>query len=410
MKIFFSLFLCLSCLFLARYSLTGQAVYGDGIFYYSYARSIVKDRDLNFANELGHHWSPQNNNGLIEDTPDIVSQRTRTNLVPNKYPIGAPFSWLPVLALTDLTLGGNGYSDAYQIAVGLFNVGLVALGITWLIKFWRQFFPKTSVYLGVGTTLLASNLIYYGAFDVINSHPLSFLLSVMLLIFWWKYHQSKNSRSWLYLGIIIGALALTRTQDLILLLMIGFESLVRLGKHQIKNVLVMFFGTIITFIPQLLILNHLYGQFLSPYLTRDEGFSFFKPHLLGVLFNNQTGLLLWTPVYLLAVWGVIKYLPKQPILMRMALLIFLAQLYLIASWSGWTQGESFGVRMLIGTLPFLAGGLIYLFQKRLSFLIALLLISYNVLSIGYFQLIKQNPTLDRGTVTQSERLQRLFKN
>jgi len=418
------IFLLLSSLFLIRYVLVGQAVYGDGIYYYSYTRSLVKDKDLHFANELGHHWNPSNNNTLTEDLPDNITQRTDTNMVANKYSIGAPLAWLPIFSLADIaaqtlhqfnpSFPNNGYADIYQISLGLFNVGLVAWGIKLLVKFWNQFFSIKTTWLAVILILLATNLIYYGALDVINSHPLSFLLSMLLLNHWWKQRQAKNWQSWWWLGVLIGIMAITRTQHLIFLILIGLETITRLGLKQLKNTLIMLVGVVVAFTPQLLVWHHLYGTIISPYLLADEGFNFLKPHLLEVLLNPQAGLLLWTPVYGLAVFGLLKYHQKNPVLAKIGLLVFVSQLYLISSWSGWTQGEAFSVRMLINTLPFLTGGLAFLLEKsqtkfnqKLIYGLACLLISYNLLSIGYFQLVWQNPTFDKGKITQEQRWHKL---
>lgn len=414
------IFLFLSCLFLIRYALVGQAVYGDGIYYYSYTKSLIKDKDLHFANELGHHWSPSNNNTLIEDLPDNIIQRTGTNMVPNKYPIGAPIVWLPVFSLTDLfahtlhqlnpNFPNNGYSDIYQISIGLFNVGLITWGIMLLVKFWNQFFSLKTIWLATAIVLLATNLIYYGAFDVINSHPLSFLLSMLLLDQWWKLSYQKRWQSWFKLGIITGILAMTRTQHLIFPILICLESIFKLGIKQSKNILIMLASAIITFSPQLLVWYYLYGKIISPYLLTNEGFNFFKPHLIELFFNPQAGLLIWTPVYGLAIFGLIKYHQKNPVLSKICLLVFVSQVYLISSWSGWSQGESFGIRMLINTLPFLTGGLAFLLEKwqtkisrNLIYSFIFFLISYNFLSIAYFQFFWQSPTFDKGIITQEQR-------
>ncbi len=55
--IFFIFFPLLSFAFLLHYWIVGQAVYGDGIYYYAYTRSLYKDHDLNFSNEFSHSYN-----------------------------------------------------------------------------------------------------------------------------------------------------------------------------------------------------------------------------------------------------------------------------------------------------------------------------------------------------------------
>src|SRR3989338_163652 len=61
-----------------------KTVYGDGVFYYSWVRSVVVDRDINFTNEYAHFG--------------VAAPVTPGGLPGNKPPIGGPSfctdSWL----------------------------------------------------------------------------------------------------------------------------------------------------------------------------------------------------------------------------------------------------------------------------------------------------------------------------
>ena len=55
---FLVLFFLSSLVFLVRFHVIGFGVYGDGLGYFAYDRSLVFDHDLNFQNEF-NYWQKQ---------------------------------------------------------------------------------------------------------------------------------------------------------------------------------------------------------------------------------------------------------------------------------------------------------------------------------------------------------------
>lgn len=124
----------LMSLFLGHYWLVGQAVYGDGRYYWAVARSMWIDHDLDLTNELRHHYSPVSNNTFyeqIDPAPMHEDERKQAFFLP----IGTSIAWLPWMAV-----GGavapvkNGYSDAYQMSVGLGAVIYALIGLFLVYK------------------------------------------------------------------------------------------------------------------------------------------------------------------------------------------------------------------------------------------------------------------------------------
>ena len=86
---------------------------------------------------------------------------------------------------------------------------------------------------------------------------------------------------------------------------------------------------------------------------------------MNVLFSFRKGLFVYTPLILLAGFGLIAILSKPVKLISM--MIFLAlSTYIIASWWNWYYGDSFGLRAFIDYYGIYAL-LIALFLNRLSF-------------------------------------------
>ena len=97
--------------------------------------------------------------------------------------------------------------------------------------------------------------------------------------------------------------------------------------------------------------NHWLVNSYAPY---GLGFTFLSPHLFGALFSTQRGLFFWSPVLLFAVAGmfVARGWARQVLVPSAIVLVLNA--WLIASWSEWQYGASYGHRAFIDSLGVLA--------------------------------------------------------
>jgi hypothetical protein len=345
-----SIFLCICAVyitgFFAHALYLHKTVYGDGIYYYSWLRSAVVDHTINF--------------------PDG-----------NKYSIGPAIFWAPAFLLVHQVLRGDGYTLPYQLGTGLTSVlaTLFALALLW--RMLRKYFSTTVSIMTVAAIAGATNLLFYGSIDTVNSHALSFFTAVIFLTL-----LLQKQKNWFAMGGALGFLGLMRTQDILYgILLIPYISK--------KNILLIITGFLLVFSLQLIAWQLLYGKFwVSPYLLH-EVFNFTSPHIFDVLFNVQNGLFLWTPITLL---GTIGLITKKRFLL---LSVFLLELYTVASWSTWSQGASYSGRMFVSTLPILAFGIASIFSwltrykwTRAYFLITIVipLSVINVILMTFFLL------------------------
>lgn len=344
--IFVSCFMLLSVIFLVHYAIVGKAVYGDGTYYWEYIRSIWKDHYLNVRN--------------------------------NWFPIGSSIAWAPAFILADIIAKGDGYSHIHQIIVGLENVTFVSIGITLLYRLLLNYFSPLISLLTVGITLFGTNLLFYGAVDVINSHPAAFLASTLFLSQWIKTRKKRTDFQWVLLGILLAFMAMIRTQDILFGLLLVFDV------KKIRSVFLSAFAFFVTFIPQLMMWKYVFGNyFVSPYLR--GGFNFLHPHIFEVLFSRQNGLIIWTPIYALYFFGLF-FLKKSYRIRFLFFFISILQLYLITAWSGWYQGQAFSIRMMITGLPYLSfglGALLIILKERLNhYLFYFLCVSFILYNLG----------------------------
>jgi len=308
--------------FFAHALYLGRTVYGDGMYYYA--------------------WLTLN---------------------PSKYSIGPAIFWAPTYLLTH-----------NEILVGFSSVLATIFALILLWDMLQQKFSKTVSLMTIVAIAGASNLLFYGSLDVVNSHALTFFAATIFLMLFLK------RRSWFSIGFFLGVLGLMRTQDLLY----GIVLVPYLKKN---NVFFIASGCIVAFFPQLAAWQYTSGKFwMSPYFTH-EGFNFLQPHIPGVLFNLKNGLFLWTPITVIGMVGLI--FKKN----YWFLLVFLLQLYLVASWSTWWQGASYSGRMFVSSLPLLSFGIASIFAWLSKYRVPLLLTIIgpltilNTISIIYFLLI-----------------------
>lgn len=350
----FSLIFCIA-IFLLHYQYVGSIVWGDGKYYYTTARSLAIDQDFDFDNEY-------RNLSIYEPFSD-------TGFRVNKYAPGTSLVFLPVMftigvfdcATTSSPCSQIGYSALYQISVGVTNIVLVFIGLYFVFLALSKYHTKTTSLYAVLSILFATNLLFYASFDPINSHPVSFFFSSLLL---YVLLVHKNTfLKWMILGIILGWSTLTRTMDVLLCIPIVYFALrenKEVGKklRSLASIGIMF---LLFFSIQIFFWQTIYGSIQSPYLSGNEGFAFSSPHLLEVLFNKDTGIVIWTPFVFL---GFIALFKIKEYFKWIWIVTILTAFYFISSWSSWDQGGSFGNRMLITYLPFISFGFAYIFDKK----------------------------------------------
>lgn len=331
-RIFLFIFIAYCIGSLAHAAVLGKTVYGDGMYYYSWLRSIIIDRDIHFQNDY--------------QLFGITQKTTPTGLLGNIYPIGPALFWSPAFAWTHAILRGNGVGLTYQLIIALTSVMYAMVGLILLFRILRHFASESSSLRTVMAIAFGTHLLFYGSLDTVNSHAISFALSSFFLLLWLQ-----PKRNNMLLGSIVGCMALIRPQDALFGLLLFHKTNAR---SLAKNAL----GYIIVYSLQLIAWQLLYGTFwTSPYLDSGYGFTFLQPKLLQVLFSPNNGLFLWTPMTLLGLLGLLLSKFPKPHLKPFLLGVVLLQIYLVASWTTWWQGESFSGRMFISSLPILAIGL-----------------------------------------------------
>ncbi len=342
-------------IFLAHFLVVGQAVYGDARFYYSYARSLAIDGNLDIKNELYHVWSPESNNSQVEITPSEAVTYPIQTMGPSLFwAIPIFFTHLVVNTINSFgfSLINSGYSDLYQIVVGIFTTAISALSLVLCLRMSKSASLKS--FLILVALVFGTNLIYYLSIDTLNTHFWSLFLSVA---FFFIFIRNKNYSGYYFLlsGLIVGLAFVNRNHDILSFLPFVLWSIYQSKGNTNKLRFIFLFTSIfvLSILPQIFVWYLEFGSPLPP-MVASSLWSFSLSHFFGIFTNNQTGLIFTSPLIL---GGIYLLTRSKSSFDRLSLVAIALQLLLISSWFAWTQGESYGIRMLINTYPLIYLGL-----------------------------------------------------
>lgn len=361
---------------------------GDGVFYYSWLHTIVWDHDINVRNQLeqfaaydrGSQWFVVNN------------KVAATGYTPNAYPFGSAILWLPFVVIAHLVALmlniADGYSWPYVLAINfsglVFGIGAAIFIYLSLKRFVSQ---KSAIIATVGV-VLATPWIYYQQFEPFMSHvPALFVISAWWYLILKKYYQEKSS--WLLILLLTFLIVAIRWQNMLLLIayvLLLFQ--VRTNwKELIKRILIITIPVAIFWFIQMQLWHIIYGSyFLTP-----QGSHFVRTefHLLYTLFSTNRGVILWSPIFALALGGLWYLWKRDKVLAITVGGVFILQWVLNSSLNDLGGGDAFGGRRYIETLPFLVLPLALVVEKmkwrKLIIILTGLLIILNLTLVELYR-------------------------
>lgn len=301
-----------------------------------------------------------------------------------KYSMGlavlqSPFFFIGhlVATLSD-AYPADGFSLPYQRAVAIGCMGYTVLALLVLRKLLLKFFPDRTTALVMLILVLGTNYFYSVSFVGQNSNPQNFGFTLYVLILWYslRWHEHQKIRDAAMLGLFCGLNILSRPTEIVCLVLPVFWGITDRGSFSARLKL---FGAnrrqVLIFVLILLAIGFLQfsywkaasGHFLYySYGNRGgEGLDLWKPHLFKVLFSFRKGWLVYTPVMVVSLIGFRSMYRRNRALFYPFLAYFLANLYLVSSWSTWWYADCYGQRALVPSYVVLAFPLGY-FLRDLS--------------------------------------------
>ncbi|MDX2176811.1 MAG: hypothetical protein SF028_10095 [Candidatus Sumerlaeia bacterium] len=299
----------------------------DTASYWSWAQSIARELDLDFANQFEEHRFRVR---LMYLTP--------ADRIANDWPIGTGLLLLPAVALGPLA------AHAWIAFLGIAALALAARA--------AQAPPAAALAFLAGTPLL-----FYLLFGAFFSHIPAFALSTAFLLLWWKTAEERAVHEWLLLGLLLGACACVRPQLALLGLVFAADApaWIRARSAPARGLAVAAMGALGGFAPQLLAWRLLYGKWLA--LPKSEEMRWSAPELWNVVFSDYHGVATWTPLTLLGAAGLAALWRADRRAAAGFGLVLAAQLYINAANMVWWGSGSFGQRRLVDISAILLVGL-----------------------------------------------------
>jgi hypothetical protein len=353
----------------------------DRIGYYVFPRTLVIDGDLNIQDEFEHFQENlQNSQALQLDT--------KTGKYYTMFPIGTGFVWMPFFfighSLTYISGGVlDGYSEMYLWWVSFGSALFGFLGILLIYSMLKNYFSEFVSTLSVVAIWFSTNLFYYMFFEPLMSHAISMAFVTLFIYFWHRSLRRRKTIDWILLGVVGGIMFIVRFQNAIFFLLPLIDVIPQyLGsikrKHikfpweLLKDNLLFLVGIFIGFLPQMIYFMYAHNYMFTFWkhynggnLNLIRGLS----NIHNVLFSTNHGLITWTPIILLSVIGIfyfIKYYDNK--LGAKLSVLFLIQLLIVASFTQWHAGQSFGHRMFVLFSLLFALGLGALFEHLIIWL------------------------------------------
>jgi len=350
---------------LVQFQVAGRRLSGDGVMYYVYVRSLVKDADIDFTNEYTHYE--------LIGRGDL-SVPTKTGLRRSIFSVGPGLVSIPFFLVGEavgrvegwmgraVDLSGYGPEHVNAVALGGLVFGFAAVLLIHAIL--RRHFSAGTALGGALLVGAATFLPWYMVQQPTMSHAASTAAAALALWLWDRHRDRRTAAGFLVLGLVLGLAMCIRWQNGVLLVLPGLDLMAAwrrdrgAWRRHAAAAGLLLVGALAGAFPQMLAWKALYGMWVLPYPPHGADFvRLDHPFLLNTLFSSRHGLLSWTPVLWAGYLGFIPLLRRRP---REAwpLLVPLALMTYVNACSGdWWAGGSFSNRRFDSLLPILAFGL-----------------------------------------------------
>lgn len=335
-------------------------MWSDSEGYYMYLPALFILKDL--------HAVPEGSmNARRNDKEEIVI----------KYTCGNAMFYLPFFAAAygyNVWTGVNpeeyfhpNYGKAIAIC-GLF-FGLSGLFIVFVVLS-KRYSPHIS-WLVVFSVLFGTNFFHYLTKETGMSHVYSFFLFACVAWLIPKFYERPGFRNALLLGSALGWITLIRPTNILILLFILLYDVYSWNALRVRadflrahwrKLCAASLAAFLFFIPQMWYWHEMTGSWMR-YSYEGESFIYWdRPKILAVLADVQNGLLLYSPIVLFALVGIVFGWRQKAHQAPGLSLVFIATTYVFASWWAWWFGGAFGHRSYVEYYAILSFGMAGFYQ------------------------------------------------
>jgi hypothetical protein len=338
-----------------RWEKEKHVIEADVISYYAYLPATFIFHDIKLEKketfEKGIFWP--------EVTPDGAKVIKTTMGISVLY---SPFFFVSHAYSKMMGYSSFGYSPVYKIGLLFSALFYFFIGLIFLRKVLKIYFPEKITALILVAVALGTNLFYYVTREAAMPHVYNFFLFNVFIWGTIKWHQTPRPGRLLFLGALAGLITLARPSNIIILLFFflygvyskdTFVRKIKMVFSQSHWFVLMGVVFIAVWIPQLLYWKTLTGDFFF-YSYTGERFFFNNPHFIDGLFSYRKGWLVYTPIMFFFFIGILFSFKKWKEISLAVAVFTIVNMYVIFSWWCWWYGGSFGMRPMIDSYGLLS--------------------------------------------------------
>lgn len=317
-------------------------------------------------------------------TPAEYHFYPNTNKIATRFTYGIALMEAPFFALAQLSRKIQGlptdmpYANDISVAFLFAGCFYTCLGLYFMDKILSRYFKnRKTVILTLISLYLGTNLLFYAIREPTMSHAYSFCLVAALLYYLPLFYTTPSVSRALGIGFLLGLITLIRPTNILLipfsLLFDAFTIQALKARFNwflknIKTVILIPLVMLLIAIPQMVYWHYLSGKWiLNIYeVVHNQTFNWSTPQFYKILFHPCNGFLLYTPIMIFAIVGLVILAKKNMLNGRLISLSLLIIYYMFASWCMWWFGHAYGYRSFIDYYPLFGLGLAFYIDNILK--------------------------------------------
>lgn len=290
-----------------------------------------------------------------------------------------------------------GYSEPYKFFLLMGGLVYLAIGLIFLRKILLRYFSDKVTAISIIAVTLGTNLAYYASPENTMTHIYNFALFNIFIWYTIQWFEKPKLSRLILLGALGGLITLIRPSNIFVLLIFflynvySVETLKERALFVFKKMgwfLLMLLAFLLVWLPQFVYNLYFTGELLF-YSYTDEHFFFGNPQILDGLFSYRKGWLLYTPMMVISLAGIVLLFLKRKEFAWMIAVFMFVNIYVIFSWWCWWYGGSFGQRSFIDYYGLLAIPLALVLSELATFrkwaYYSLMFVIFLLLAFNLFQ-------------------------
>ena len=360
------LFVMILCLSVASYHLVKHrwkgdswksTIQSDGSGYYAYLPAVFIYQDLQYRFYLDlkekYKFGDLSENFLY----------TENNRLYNRYFCGTSIAMMPFFLLgwaaAEITgQDADGHSFFFTVSLNVAAIFYVLSGLYLMYRLFSRRYNKWTVALVCAAIFLGTNTFTYAIYHASYSHAYSFGFIALFIYLADRSIRLKTRNSLIHLALCLGMITIIRPTNAIVLISIPFlsgsyASFLSWFKFAIQPRV--FLPAVMSCVCVIFIQGFMYHAQCGSWWTDGypyETFYFDRPEIINMWFSYRAGVVMWSPVVIAALIGLLVMLVKEPFKGFSMLLFLLMNSWIISSWWAWHYSGTFGMRPMVDHMPF----------------------------------------------------------